>query len=92
MYKYFGAVVALSLAILLPGAASASPPLRHHKAPAAGQSIDLYSARARRRARHILELKLLEMRKAHLERVRAVIEKRLKPDALFDDRPGALPD
>jgi hypothetical protein len=39
-----------------------------------------------------LELKLLEMRKAHLERVRAVIEKRLQPDVLFDDRPGALPD
>lgn len=90
MHKYLAATAALSLAILLPAPASASRPSRHPKA-AVGQSAGLYSARARRRAKIILELQLLELRKAHLDRVRAVIEKRLPPDALFDDRPGVRP-
>jgi hypothetical protein len=44
---------------------------------------DLYSLRARRRLASYLRLRLLEMRKAGLERAAGVIEHRLPVDALF---------
>lgn len=44
----------------------------------------LYSQRALRRARTILQLKLLEMRKAKLERVRRALEQRLPVSQLLD--------
>jgi hypothetical protein len=47
----------------------------------------LYSPRARRLVQSYLRLRLLEAREADLERVRAVIEKRLSVDRLLD--PGA---
>jgi len=43
----------------------------------------MYSLRARRRARTLLQLELFEMRKVHLERVRKVIEKELPLDSFF---------
>lgn len=43
-----------------------------------------YSARALRRARRLLELRLLELREARLDRVRSAILRRLPPDALFE--------
>jgi hypothetical protein len=51
----------------------------------------LYSIRTRRRAQALLRLHLLEMREAGLERVRAVIERRLPVDSLFDPVPGPSP-
>ena len=79
---------ALVLAILLAAPASAStkagarqPPAQRTSAP----TLDMYSLRARRRAAMILQLKLLELRKAHLDRVRKVIEKKLPLDCLFSD-------
>jgi len=48
-----------------------------------GSARDLYSARARRLVRTYMRLQLLELRKADLDRVRAVIEGRLGVDALF---------
>ncbi|GAC1653272.1 MAG: hypothetical protein NVS9B12_03210 [Vulcanimicrobiaceae bacterium] len=81
---------ALLVVILLGLAASASEraghPHRRSAAPVA-PSLDMYSLRARRRAATLLRLELLELRKAHLERVRAVIEKRLPIDALLNSGP-----
>jgi len=53
--------------------------------PVAGTS--LYSRRARRLVQSYLRLKLLELRESDLERARAVIERRLGPDALLDAAP-----
>ncbi len=46
---------------------------------------DIYSRRALRRARTILMLKLLDLREAHLERVRKAIERRLPIEQILDD-------
>ena len=43
----------------------------------------LYSSRALRRARIILQLELLELRSEHLDRVRRAIERRLPVDQLL---------
>jgi hypothetical protein len=48
-----------------------------------GQARDLYSARARRLVRAYIRLQLLELRKAELDRVRAVIEGKLGVDTLL---------
>ena len=72
------AVTAVCGAILLGAPASASKgaaPVRPY--------LDLYSLRARRRAAIILQLELLELRKARLERVRRAIERRLPVDQLL---------
>jgi len=92
MHVFMRAAPALFLVILLVAPASASTKAAaRHKARehATAPSLDMYSHRARRRAATILQLELLEMRKAHLERVRQVIEKRLKLDALFTDAPDS---
>ena len=52
-----------------------------------GTARDLYSPQARRLVRTYLRLQLLEMRKAELERVRAVIEGKLGVDSLFSPLP-----
>ncbi|MFN2527605.1 MAG: hypothetical protein ABR584_02700 [Candidatus Baltobacteraceae bacterium] len=89
MYHFTRAAAAFFLVILLITPASASTKAGRHRAlqHATAPSLDLYSHRARRRAATILQLELLEMRKAHLERVRKVIEKRLKLEALFSNTP-----
>jgi hypothetical protein len=46
---------------------------------------DLYSRRALRRARIILQLKLLELRAERLDRVRKAIEHRVPVDRLLKD-------
>ena len=58
-------------------------------AGAPGSAADLYSPHARRLVRTYLQLRLLELRKAELERVRAVIEGKVGVDALFSPAPGA---
>jgi len=58
--------------------------------PAAGPSVDpgtLYSRRARRLVQSYLRLKVLEMRKADLERARLVIERKLGIRALLSETP-----
>lgn len=45
----------------------------------------LYSRRALRRARIILQLKLLELRSERLERVRKAVERRIPIDELLKD-------
>jgi hypothetical protein len=94
------AALAAWLLILLcaPVAAKDKHPQGAHfgaQATAATQS-DLYSARALRRARRIVEMKLLELRERHLGCAREVIERRLPSQLLWDESarrhyPGALP-
>jgi hypothetical protein len=50
-----------------------------------------YTLRERRRVQAILRLRLLELRLAGLERVRAVIERRLPIDTLLAPAPGPSP-
>jgi hypothetical protein len=83
---------ALALAaVLLPGPAPAAtstpPPIVARRVVPREQARDLYSARARRLAIGYLRLRLLEMREAELDRVRAVIEGKLGVDALFSPKP-----
>jgi len=88
------AAAAVGLA-LLSGPASAAPSATPRAttvptaivAPELGRARDLYSARARRLVRSYLRLQLLELRKADLDRVRAVIEGKLGVDALFSPPP-----
>jgi len=55
---------------------------------APGAVRDLYSIRARRLVRTILQLRMLELREAELDRVRSVIAGKLGVDALFSPPPG----
>jgi len=48
------------------------------------QALDLYSKRALRRARTILQLKLLELREERLACAHEVLERHLPPDLLWD--------
>jgi hypothetical protein len=92
-FRSRGAAVGLSLA-LFSGPAQAAPSATPrattvHKAIVAppglapGTARDLYSPHARRLVRTYLRLQLLELRKAELERVRAVIEGKLGVNSLL---------
>jgi hypothetical protein len=81
MNNRYRTAVALTSLLLLAG--TPAPHRRHPaQAHAAAPSLDLYSPRALRRARTILQLKLLELRKARLERVRRAIERGLPVDQI----------
>ena len=74
----------IAVAFAVTVAQSPSPSRKHPSRVAAQagrtttvQSLDLYSIRARRRLASLLRLKLLEMRKAGLERVTRAIEREL---------------
>jgi hypothetical protein len=87
MSPRYRAALALTLALAasLPAAARV-PRHRHPVAGGSGPPVSadaLYSRRALRRARTILELKLLELRREHLERVRKAIEKNVPVDELL---------
>ncbi len=85
MHKLFRALMALVLSMFLvaPADASARPRARHELNSAQYSVSRLYSSRARRRARTILQLKLLELHRAHLDRLRAVILRKLPLDELL---------
>lgn len=83
-------VLALTLALAASLPAAARPPHHRHerisgtsRALPALPASELYSKRALRRARTILELKLLELRRERLERVRKAIANRLPIDELL---------
>ncbi|MDE2482671.1 MAG: hypothetical protein KGN02_10820 [bacterium] len=80
--RYRAEVVLPSLALAL--GLAAHPGARH---PACAPAPSLYSARALRRARLLLQLRLLELREERLERVREVILHRIPLDALFTPEP-----
>lgn len=83
-------LAALSLCLLFGGNAQAAE--RHrHAARHIESPDDLYSRRALRRARIIIEMQLLELRKQRLECVRGAILRRL-PRALRPREGTRLPD
>lgn len=89
MASRYRAALALTLALaasLPPGAQAARHRhARHRAAPAATLSAtDLYSRRALRRAKIILELKLMELRAKRLERVRKAIERNAPIEELLN--------
>lgn len=51
---------------------------------------DVLSAKAKRRLAILLRFRLLELRQEGLEQVRAVIERRMSVEQLFEDR-GSVP-
>jgi hypothetical protein len=79
------------LALGRPSAAQSAHP-RPTPTPRAAERAALYSPRARRTAQNYLRLRLLELREADLERVRAVIEHRLDIKALLEDPPPPAED
>lgn len=80
---------ALALTSLLALGAVASPAPKHATArrprhfSVTAPAASIYSRHALRQARIILQLKMLEMREARLERIRRVVEGKLPPDSLF---------
>lgn len=86
MHRFGAAAAAFGLIILLGASASASTkhPAHHRcRISDVSPSLDMYSRRVFRRMKTLLQLKLLQLRKEHLDRVRQVIEKRLPVDTLF---------
>jgi len=69
------------LLILLGYPAPAKDKHLHLRAKPAVPSTEIYSARALRRARTILELRLMELRAARLECVREAVERSLRGQA-----------
>jgi hypothetical protein len=69
--------------LMLVGSTLATPAPRPTVPPHTRAETALYSPRARRLVQTYLRLRLLETREADLERVRAVIERRLGIDALL---------
>lgn len=92
MAPRYRAALALTLALAATLAASAALPKHRHRGgktePASRLTADeLYSRRALRKARIILELKLMELRAERLERVRKALERHLPIDKLLEDGP-----
>jgi hypothetical protein len=87
----YRAAVALTLAVAAWMPADARGPHHPHanrRKPPASAPIsprDLYSNRALRRVRIILELKLMELRSERLERVRKAIEQHIPIDQLLQE-------
>jgi len=86
LFKRCARAIVVGLCIL--GCASAPALAKHpHRHRAAllrpMTALDIYSRRALRRARTILQLKLFELREERLDRVRRIIEKRLPLNSLF---------
>jgi len=81
----FVTVLALTLYRAVPSPVP-SPPPRIHARRTLPAASDLYSLRARRRIASYLRLRLLEMRKAGLDRAVEVIERRLPADTLLAPR------
>jgi hypothetical protein len=81
----------LALAMLPAAATRATPapvPIVAKEVLPRERARDLYSMRARRMMANYLRLRLLELREAELDRVRAVIEGKLGVDALFSPSPN----
>lgn len=84
------AALALTLALTasLPAAAKGPGHRSAHRRSAPSATVlveDLYSRRALRRARIIVELKLMELREERLERVRQAIERHVPIDELLKE-------
>ena len=84
MHLRYPAALALTLAFsaAVPAQAKHGPKPRSTPPPAV-RAGELYSAKALRQARIILQLKLLELRSEHLERVRRAVERKIPIDELL---------
>ena len=72
--RYRAALALTSLALLAASAGHHRHARTHHVAAAPAGGIEVYSRRALRRARTILQLKLMELHAMQLERVRRAVE------------------
>jgi hypothetical protein len=82
----YPAAIVLTLAVLFaaPGVAAKKARTRPHPTDTQWPPVrEVYSQRALRRARILLQLKLLELRQERLERVRKAIERGLSIDGLL---------
>jgi hypothetical protein len=89
----YRAALALTSLLLL-AAASGHHRHAHAKRPAFAQppaGIELYSRRALRRARIILQLKLLDLRLQQLDRVRRAVERHIPVDRLLNQTASPHP-
>jgi hypothetical protein len=96
--RALAAAVCLAIVLAAPVIAKDKHPLRHpghrphaslrYQVPAAIPVEGLYSRRALRRARTILQLRMLELREARLDCLRAAIARRLPED--LTDRAARL--
>jgi hypothetical protein len=84
----YPAAAAVTLAALISAPGVAAKVANRHVVPASPPPVpvlkELYSQRALRRARIILQLKLMELREQRLERVRKAIERRIPIDQLLN--------
>lgn len=91
MAPRYRAALALTLALAasLPADANAArrPHAKHHAYAAAAAPSVIYSRRALRRAKIILELKLMELRAERLERVRKAIQRHVPIDEILRENP-----
>lgn len=88
IFRYIAASALTLAAALLLTAGSAARPRPRPRPSAAPDPAQIYSARALRKARIILELKLLQLREERLERVRKAIERHVPVDRILADPKG----
>jgi hypothetical protein len=89
-FRYLAAfTLTLALAASLPGSAKRVHHRRHkaHPSPPPMAADQIYSKQALRRAKMILELKLLELRRERLERVRKAILDHVPIEQILDQHP-----
>jgi hypothetical protein len=84
--RYPAALLLTSLMVASPTAAAGQRP-HPHPGPPGAYGPSLYSPRALRRAKLLLQFRMLELRKARLERVRKAIEDRIPVDDLLRSNP-----
>lgn len=76
MHDRYRAALALTSLLLLAATPGHHRHTRaHHTGAAQSQGVEIYSRRALRRARTILQLKLMELHAMQLERVRRTVER-----------------
>ncbi len=84
-------IAPLLAALIVAGPASAEPVATAHPSPhpppAALEPDELFSRRALRRARLLIQMRLFELREERLECVREALRRRL-PDALWPEDPS----
>lgn len=80
--RYPAALLLTSLMVACPAAAARQRP-HPRPVPASAYGSSLYSPRALRRAKLLLQFRMLELRKARLDRVRKAIEQRVPVDELL---------
>lgn len=87
--RYIAAsALTLAVALLLTAGSAARTRRPRTRTAPAPRASDIYSARALRRARIILQLKLLELREERLDRVRKAIERHLPVNELLKQPKG----